>query len=60
MAGFNHPDFAKTRDNRIHANAGETEKRSYERLRETGVPADTAKKIASDAARQTHTKLDKG
>lgn len=44
---------------KLHETPGLTRERSYEKLRETGVTHDTARRIADDAARQTHDKLNK-
>ena len=38
----------------IHRNPGETRDRSYDRLRKEGVERGAARKIADEAARQTH------
>jgi hypothetical protein len=44
---------------KLHENAAQTEERSYERLRESGVDRDAARKIASQAARETHESIDR-
>jgi len=44
---------------KLHHNFEDSRKRGYDRLREGGVPKDTAKKIANDAARQTHEAADR-
>lgn len=46
-------------DPELHSNAAKTEERSYDRLRESGIPSDNARKIARDAARNTHETLDR-
>jgi len=43
----------------LHRNYEDSRKRSYERLREEGVPRGDAKKIANEAARQTHQAADR-
>jgi hypothetical protein len=42
-----------------HRNHRETAARNYDKLRKTGVPSDTARKIADTAATQAHTALDR-
>lgn len=44
---------------KLHRNAEETERRNYDRLRREGSDPDAARKIAKDAARETHEKLDR-
>ena len=44
---------------KIHETPAETRERSYERLRESGVKKDAARRIADDAARQTHDIVDR-
>jgi hypothetical protein len=51
-------DRTKPRE-RLHESAAATRERSYDRLRQTGVRSDAAKKIAEQAARETHTNLDR-
>lgn len=47
-----HPATAKRES--VHQTPADTRARSYERLRETGIPAAPAKAIAEQAARQVH------
>ena len=44
---------------KLHETPSLTRERSYEKLRETGIPQDNARRIAEDATRQTHEQLNK-
>ena len=44
---------------RLHESAHATRERSYDRLRESGVRPDAARQISEQAARETHTNLDR-
>lgn len=52
-------DSRQGSDPRIHFDTNDTRERSYERLRTTGIPKDVARKIADDAVREAHDKLDR-
>lgn len=43
----------------LHNSASATRERSYDRLRESGVNQDAARKISEQAARETHNTLDR-
>lgn len=45
--------MAKT-ERGLHDSTASTRERSYEKLREAGIPKDNAKKIAEQATRETH------
>lgn len=44
----------EARDPRIHSTYSETVARHYERARQTGLPPDSARKVANEAARRNH------
>lgn len=46
-------------DPRIHHSTTDTRERSYERLRRDGVPKHNARKIADQATREAHDRLDR-
>lgn len=53
------PDAWKGSNRSIHHSTQDTRERAYERLRETGVPRDTAREIAEQATRESHDRLNK-
>lgn len=46
-------------DQKIHHSTAETRERAYDRARQQGIPADTARAVAEQATRQAHTTLDR-
>lgn len=49
----------RDRDARIHHSTDDTRARAYDRLRQTGVPRDTAREISESAAREAHERLNR-
>lgn len=51
--------MSNERDPKMHETPALTRERSIEKMREAGIPADNARRIAEDTARQVHEPLNR-